>query len=31
MLSADAVARAILFVVTAPAEMNVDELRVSRT
>ena len=31
MLSADAVARAILFVVTAPAELNVDELRLSRT
>ena len=30
MLSAEAVARAILFVLTAPAELNVDELRVSR-
>ncbi len=30
MLSADAVARAILFVVTAPDEMNVDELRLTR-
>ena len=31
MLGADAVARAILFVVTAPDELNVDELRLSRT
>ncbi|MGZ8379796.1 MAG: SDR family oxidoreductase [Gemmatirosa sp.] len=30
MLSADAVAHAILFVVTAPTELNVDELRVGR-
>jgi NADP-dependent 3-hydroxy acid dehydrogenase YdfG len=30
MLRADAVARAILFVVTAPEEMNVDELRMTR-
>ena len=30
MLSADAVARAVLFVVTAPPELNVDELRLSR-
>ena len=31
MLTAEAVARAIIFVVTAPAELNVDELRVSRS
>jgi len=31
MLSADAVADAILFVVTRPAAVNVDELRLSRT
>ncbi len=30
MLSADAVARAILFAVTAPDELNVDELRLTR-
>jgi NADP-dependent 3-hydroxy acid dehydrogenase YdfG len=31
MLSPDAVADAVLFVVTAPATMNVDELRLSRS
>jgi NADP-dependent 3-hydroxy acid dehydrogenase YdfG len=31
MLSPDAVAHAILYALTAPAEMNVDEIRVSRS
>jgi NADP-dependent 3-hydroxy acid dehydrogenase YdfG len=31
MLSPDAVADAVRFVVTAPAEVNVDELRLSRS
>ena len=31
MLPADAVAEAVLYVVTAPAEVNVDELRLSRS
>jgi NADP-dependent 3-hydroxy acid dehydrogenase YdfG len=31
MLSPDAVADAVLYVVTAPATTNVDELRLSRS
>jgi NADP-dependent 3-hydroxy acid dehydrogenase YdfG len=31
MLSADAVAQAVIYVVTQPAEINVDELRLSRS
>jgi NADP-dependent 3-hydroxy acid dehydrogenase YdfG len=31
MLDADAVADAVSYVVTAPAQLNVDELRLSRS